>query len=270
MTTLTFLIPVRHPANSRDWARSKANLAETVRSISAQTNTDWRGLIIANEGSDLPVLPERFDVEWVQFPPNSMHDQGTQSREDFLDAVRLDKGRRVLKGMLRARDSRFFMLVDDDDFISSRIVQFVSERSNANGWLIDRGYFWDDGSALLHQLDNFNRVCGTSHIIRSDLYGLPNSFEEATLDYIKTMLGSHYRLAESMAERGGALASLPFRGAIYRVGQSGSHSLTPSILKMFFLNSQAIRNPRQFARDLMRLRLVSGAVKQEFFGGAQE
>jgi hypothetical protein len=269
VTTLTFLIPVRHPANSRDWARSKANIAETVRSISAQTNSDWRGLIIANEGSELPDLPERFDVEWVHFPPNAMHDQGTQSREEFLDAVRLDKGRRVLKGMLRARDSRFFMLVDDDDFISSRIVQFVSEYPNSNGWLIDRGYFWDDGSALLQQLDNFNRVCGTSHIIRSDLYGLPSSFEEAAPEYIKTMLGSHYRLADSMAERGAPLANLPFRGAIYRVGQSGSHSLTPSILKMYFLNSQAIRNPRQFVRDMKRLRLLNGAVKREFFGAAR-
>lgn len=270
MTTLTFLIPVRHPANSRDWVRSKANLAETVRSISAQTNPDWRGLIIANEGSDLPALPERFDVEWVRFPPNSKHDQGNQSREEFLDAVRLDKGSRVLKGMLRARSSRYFMLVDDDDFISSRIVQFVSEHPNANGWMIDRGYFWDDGSALLQQLDNFNRVCGTSHIIRSDLYGLPDGFEEAAVDYIKTMLGSHYRLADSMAEQGAPLAALPFRGAIYRVGQSGSHSLTPSILKMFFLNTQSIRNPLQFARDLRRLRLLNGAVKREFFGAARE
>jgi hypothetical protein len=269
VTALTFLIPVRHPANARDWARTKANLAETVRSISAQTNLDWRGLIIANEGSDLPVLPERFDVEWVHFPPNNMYEQAGQSREDFLEAVRLDKGLRVLKGMLRARASRFVMIVDDDDFISSRIVQFVSEHPNANGWKIDLGYFWNDGGALLLQLDNFNQVCGTSHIIRSDLYRLPRTFEEATPDYIKTMMGSHYRLADSMAEWGAPLEGLPFRGAIYRVGQSGSHSLTPSILKMYFLNRQSIQNPCQFARDLMRLRLVSEAVRQEFFGIAR-
>jgi len=266
----TFLIPVRHPANSRDWARTKANISETVRSISAQTSSNWRGLIVANEGSDLPVLPERFNVEWVHFPPNSMHEQVGQSREDFLDAFRFDKGRRVLKGMLRARDSRFIMVVDDDDFISSRIVQFSSDHENANGWVIDRGYCWSDGSAVLQQLDDFNRTCGTSHIIRSDLYGLPNTFEEATPDYIKTMLGSHYRLAESMAERGVPLESLPFRGAVYRVGHSSSHSLTPGILKLLFLNRQAIRNPRQMLKDLKQLRMVSGAIKHEFFGVARQ
>lgn len=266
MTLVTFIIPVRHQDNARDWNLLKANLAQTVASISNQTNGDWRGIIVANEGAELPDLPERFDVERVNFPPNDMHELGKASIEDFRDAFRTDKGRRVLMGMLRARDSRFFMIVDDDDFVSSRIVQYVSENPDENGWMIDRGYLWDHGGRLLLGHDDFNHLCGTSLIIRSDLYGLPERFEHASLDWIKSMLGSHHRITDILAERGTPLAALPFRGAVYRVAHGGSHSKTPSLLVRYFLNWGALKRPRRLLRNASRLRLVGGAAKREFFG----
>ena len=266
MTTLTFLIPVRHPENSRDWSRLKANLAQTVRSIAAQTHSDWRGIIIANEGSDLPPLPSRFSVEWVQFSPNLRHEKVGKSTDDFLDAFRIDKGRRVLKGMLGARDSRFFMIVDDDDFVSARITQYVADHSNANGWVIDRGYVWDDGGKILYRHRHLNRLCGTTLIIRSDLYGLPPDFESATSDYIMSMLGSHRMIGPMLAKRSAPLAALPFPGAIYRVGHSGSHSQTPSILKKFVFNKELLLRPHQLAVNILRLRRVTTAIKREFFG----
>ena len=266
MTTLTFLIPVRHPDNSPDWSRLKANLAQTVGSIAAQTHSDWRGIIIANEGADLPPLPERFSVEWVQFPPNLRHEKVGGSTEDFLDAFRVDKGRRVLKGMLRARDSRFFMIVDDDDFVSARITQFVADHPNANGWTVDLGYVWDDGGKILYRHHQLNHVCGSSLIIKSDLYGLPENFEAATREFIMTMLGSHRRIGSILAERGTPLAALPFPGTIYRVAHKGSHSQTPSILRQYVFSRGMLRRPHRLLRNLIRLRRVDTAVKREFFG----
>lgn len=268
MVTLTFLIPVRHPANSSDWSRLKANLAQTVRSIAAQTNGDWRGIIIANEGSDLPPLPERFSVEWVQFSPNLRHEKGSGSTEEFLDAFRMDKGRRVLKGMLRARDSRFFMIVDDDDFVSSRITQFAVDHRDAPGWTIDLGYVWNDGGGILYQHHEFNHVCGSSLIVRADLYGLPDTFEAATSEYIKDMLGSHRRIAMLLAERGTPLGSLPFAGAIYRVGHAGSHSQTPPILRKYVFNRDTLRRPHKLVRNFFRLRRVDSSARREFFGSS--
>lgn len=267
MSTLTFLIPVRHPANARDWSQLKSNIAQTVASVAAQTHGDWRGLIIANTGSDLPPLPERFDVEWVDFAPNAMHERkDAATKEEFLDAVRMDKGRRLLKGMLRARTSRFFMIVDDDDFVSARITRFVADRPDVNGWTVRRGYIWSDGGKLLLEENDFNRFCGTSLIVRSDAYGLPASFDEATPEFIKSMIGSHQKIHGLLAERGVHLQDLPFRGAIYRVGQSGSHSQAPGILRKHFLNRKALGNPLQWLRDFSRLRLLNSAVRTEFFG----
>jgi hypothetical protein len=269
MTLVTFIIPVRHQDNARDWSLLKANLLHTIASISNQTNDDWRGIIVANEGADLPDLPERFDVERVTFPPNDMHELGKSGNiEDFYDAFRADKGRRVLKGMLRARDSRFFMIVDDDDFVSARIVQYASENPDANGWTIDRGYIWDDGGKLLLGYDDFNHLCGTSLIIRSDVYGVPKRFEDASLDWIKSMLGSHVSIADILAKRGTPLATLPFRGAVYRVAYGGSHSKAPSLLAKYFLSWEAFKRPRRMLRNLGKLRRVDETAKREFFGGA--
>jgi hypothetical protein len=268
MPLVTFIIPVRHQDNARDWSLLKANLAQTVASISNQTNDDWRGIIVANEGAGLPELPRGFSVERVDFPPNVMHELGKADVEDFRDAFRVDKGRRVLRGMLRARDSRFFMIVDDDDFVSSRIVQFVSENPDANGWTIDRGYIWDDGGKVLLGHDEFNHLCGTSLIVRSDLYELPGRFEDASLDWIKSMLGSHVRIADILAKRGAALATLPFRGAVYRVAHGGSHSKAPSLLVTYFLSWGALKRPRRLLRSLGKLRLVGEAARREFFGKA--
>lgn len=267
MTAITFIIPVRHQDNARDWGKLKANLSQTIASIANQSAGDWRAVIVANEGADLPALPEGFSAERVTFPPNVKHELAGQTKDEFYDAFRVDKGRRVLAGMLAARDSRFFMIVDDDDFVSNGIAAYAADHPEADGWTIDRGYIWDDGGRLLFAHDDFKSVCGTCLIVRADHYALPERFEDASLDWIKLMLGSHRELPRLLAERGTPLASLPFRGAVYRVGHGGSHSGFPSLLKQYFGRS-TLRRPRQFVRNAAKLRPVGGAAREEFFGGA--
>ncbi|MBM7043804.1 MULTISPECIES: galactosyl transferase [Rhizobium] len=269
MTLVTFIIPVRHQANSNDWPSLKRRLSQTIASISGQSNGDWRAVIIANEGADLPDLPPKFSVERVTFPPNQLFDLHSAEREQVYEAVRLDKGRRILTGMLSARNSRFFMIVDDDDFVSANVVEFAAENVDANGWKIDRGYLWSEGGRLLLHHNDFANYCGTSLIIRSDLYQLPATFEDADVDYIKSMLGSHVRIGKLLADQGHPLGSLPFRGAIYRVGHSGAHSKSTNLLRAYFLNSSVLRHPRQFLRNLSRLRLLGRDLRSEFFGTVQ-
>jgi hypothetical protein len=263
---VTFIIPVRHPDNARDWGALKTNLAQTIASIANQTSDDWRAIIVANEQADLPALPERFSVERVTFPPNDLHERGGAELEDFLEAFRFDKGRRVLKGMLRARDSRYFMIVDDDDFVSARIVEHATAHASENGWMINRGYVWNDGGRLLLEHDDFNQLCGTSLIIRSDLYNLPRQFDDADCDWIKAMLGSHVRIAGILAEGGTPLAALPFHGAVYRVAHAGSHSTAPSLLRTYFLSTEAMRRPGRMLRRACQLRWMSRKLRREFFG----
>jgi hypothetical protein len=263
---VTFIIPVRHQDNAKDWRLLKANLTQTIASVSAQTNPKWRAVIVANEGADLPDMPEGFETIRVNFPPNPLHDQPVLDTELFYDAIRIDKGSRVLKGMLHIRNTKFYMIVDDDDFISNRLVEFVSQNLTENGWLINQGYIWNDGGNLLFVHNNFSNFCGTSLIVRSNLYNLPDSFESASAEYIKSMLGSHIKIGNILAKKGTPLANLPFRGAVYRIGHACSVSKSPKIINLYFLNKYFILRPHRLLRNLFQLRFTSNYFKNEFFG----
>jgi len=264
---ITFIIPVRHQDNARDWELLKENLSQTIASISNQSNNRWRAVIVANRGADLPNLPDRFSVTQVDFSPNLFHElTESPTKSDFLDAFRLDKGRRVLSGMLSAKDSRYFMIVDDDDFVHAGLVDFVANRSDSNGWVIDRGYVWNHNGKILMEHDDFNHVCGTCLIIRSDLYQVPGEFNQATHDWIKTRLGSHHQITRILADMGNPLSNLPFRGAVYRVAHGGSHSRTPSLLAKYFFSPHAAKHPIRTIRNLFKIRRINHKIKSDFFG----
>jgi hypothetical protein len=269
MALLTFVIPIRHPANAVDWGALMGRLKMTIASISAQTCADWSCVIVANRGANLPSLPGGFTVEWVDFPPNPVHEKHDGvTQHEFFEAVRLDKGRRVLAGMMRARDSRYLMVVDDDDLISRRLVAHVRENEGANGWLVYHGFMWGEGSRMLMRMPNFNKLCGTSLVIRTDLYRLPDSLAAADDEHIKSMFGSHYKTHETLDRAGAPLAPLPFDGAIYRVGQAGSHSKLPSVLSGWVFSLEAMLQPKLFFWRLKHLRWMTTGLRREFFGQA--
>jgi hypothetical protein len=261
---LTFIIPVRHPDNASDWSALCARLGQTVTSIAAQTHNDWRCVVVANEGARLPDLPDQFVVERVTFPPNPVYDLRADNREMAYDAVRLDKGRRILAGMMAARDSDYFMVVDDDDFVSARLVDYVARHRGAHGWRMGLGFLWGEGGRLMMGYDNFAHFCGTSLIVRSDLYDLPAQSEDCSEEFVKVMLGSHKNIAGILAERGTPLLPLPFRGAVYRIGHRGAHSKSVGILSGHIFCWDTLRQPRKLAHNLRRLRTVNDALREEF------
>jgi len=269
---LTFIIPVRHQDNAKDWPRLKSNLAQTLRSLAAQTSDDWRAIVVANHGADLPPLPPGVEVARVDFPPNSLHEQGEAGREAFYDACRMNKGERVLAGMLHAGAMRYAMVVDDDDCVSSRLAEFVAggapegATDNPPGWFIEDGYLWEDGSSYLYRIPGFSRLCGTSHIVRADLFQLPASMATAEREYIRTMMGSHVYISEKLKRTGTPLAPLPFAGAVYRVGHPGAHSKSQGVFAQYFRHGWLLYSPGELARRLQRLKWLGSGMRREFFG----
>lgn len=264
---LTFIIPVRHPANAKNWEKVKSNLTDTVKSIAAQKSDSWKAIIIANNGSDLPVLPAGFEVKWVDFPPNALSMEAGADQEDFRESLRLDKGRRILAGMLHAGEMSHVMVVDDDDYISCNLASFVVKHPNANGWFIESGYVWSDGGQWLYRTDGFSQFCGSSHIIRADLFSLPESLETADDTYVRRMLGSHVMIEGILSASGSPLEPLPFLGAVYRIGHTESYTRSNTIFRHFILRRYLLTRPWQIFGRLSRLRLRDGKINEEYFGG---
>ena len=266
-TLLTFVVPVRHPANAPNWADVKERLTQTLASIASQDHTDWRGIVVANRGADLPEMPAGFEVEGVDFPPNPQHDRRQTTQQQFYDAVRLDKGRRVLAGMRHAADSAYFMVADDDDFVSRKLAAFVAAHRGEPGWYFPSGLVWTDGSrnGLLYHHPSFSKLCGTSHIVRADLFGVTLDGTPVTEDEIKERLGSHVFIEQMLARTDTPLAPLPFCGAVYRIGHRGAHSASMGVMRTFVLKRHNV-NPRLFVRSLLRLRRMTSALRHEFVG----
>lgn len=264
-TIITFVVPVRHQDDVEDWPGIKATLSQTMASIAGQSHPAWRAVLVANEGADLPALPDGFEVVWVNFPSNRL-DPNARDREALYQAVRLDKGRRVLAGMLSRRDTQFYMIVDYDDFVSKELVGFVAKNPGANGWKLGDGYVWADGGRLLFLHDDFSTICGTCLIVRADLYDLPPDFASASDEYVRAMLGSHRKIGEILAQKNTPLAPLPFRGATYRIGHAGGFSRHPGIIELYCLNRKVLARPHKWLRNISRLRLVNDAFRKEFFG----
>jgi len=158
------------------------------------------------------------------------------------------------------------MIVDADDFISKNLVGFVCSNPDHTGWYLSEGYAYQEDSKLLFLCVNFNMLCGTSHIIRADLYELPASQEDASETYIKQMLGSHVFIAEHLKTLGNELSPLPFAGAVYRMGHSNSHSKSAGVWRSFLLQRSLLWKPRQLLGRIARLRYLSNTVRREFFG----
>jgi glycosyltransferase involved in cell wall biosynthesis len=265
---LTFVIPVRHPANSSDWPALKGRLEQTMRSIAAQDDIRWRAIIVANKGSDLPALPKNFELEEVDFPPNPMFERGDNDIEAFRDTFRIDKGRRVLAGILAADRGGHVMVVDDDDFVSCRLTSFVASHQAENGWYVQNGYLWGEGGRLIYEYADFSKFCGTSHIVKTALYSLPASVAAADPESIRKLFGSHVFIREYLADRGVPLRPLPFAGAVYRIGHAGAHSKSPGLLRQVFFKRELLKNPLNFARRFARLRLLGTDLRHQFWGSS--
>jgi glycosyltransferase involved in cell wall biosynthesis len=262
---LTFVIPVRHPSNSSDWDEHTLRLAQTVRSIAAQTDARWRAVIVANDGATLPPLPPQFTVERVDFPPNTVYGRPDATQEELWESIRIDKGRRVLAGLIATRPDHHVMIVDDDDFVSNRLVAFAAQQPDANGWFVGDGYIWGDGGSFVYRYPDFSGFCGTSHIVRADLYALPADAASAGDAYVKRTLGSHIFLERDLAERGTPLAPLPFYGAMYRIGHRGAVTASSGLWQHFFGRDMWF-HPRAIVRRLARVRPLTSALRREFFG----
>lgn len=265
-THLTFVIPIRHPDNAHNPVVAKKYLQKTLASIAAQTVSSWKCIVVANQGTLLPEMPNQCQVCYVDLPPNNKHNEGAIDRNDFYEAVRIDKGKRVLAGMLFAPSTDYFMVVDDDDFVHRDLCKFVSSNSGQNGWYIKNGCVWGEGSNLVFYHDDFNHICGTSNVIRSDLFSLPENMDGADMEIVKSMLGSHFYIQDILENKGAPLAALPFRGAMYRVDNVNAHSRSSSVLTKYIFNKWVLRHPRLFLKNILSLRLLNKVTKENFWG----
>lgn len=264
MPALSFVIPVRHPDNAKDWDGVVRRLMQTVESISQQDSSDWDGLIVMNRGISLPGLKAPWRIVEVDFPPNQHFDLSEHGKQVAYDAFRLDKGRRLCAGILAASESEYIMPCDDDDFVSTAIARHVSVHRGVPGWKIEKGFSWGEGSSFLVGENQFDSRCGTSYIVRRDLLELGATVGETDVEYMKRMFGSHLLIAKVLGKAGHPFSVLPFRGAVYRMGHAGAHSRSHMPVRARIFSLKALARPGQWLNTVMTTRRLTPELAAKF------
>lgn len=222
---LGFVTSVRHPINSSDYSRVEELLRTTLASWSRQDHPGWLGVVVGNRQPSVE-LPRGVEFLQVDFEPPSQ----LRGPRTGIPAVLKDKGTKLAVGLdvARTRGATHIMFVDADDFISRRLASYVAAHKDEPGWTITHGWRYNSKRrALREHAGDFHLQCGSSHLVRADLYPRPELPARPTQsdlyagygDKLERWIGSHMHIHDDLT-----LAELPFHGAIYQVGTTETHS----------------------------------------------
>jgi hypothetical protein len=234
---LSFVIPVKCRAASKDWHVTSRLFERTLRSVCNQTTDDFDVLVVCNERPTTTFHHPNLRYLEVDFPA---------PEPEYGPRVD-DRAKRVVAGLL-ALDRpavTHVMSVDADDYVSRRLAAFVAEHPDDNGWYVDDGYELQEGSRLIrHRTTGFYQRCGTCNIIRRDLFTLPDTLQDYhRMTGFDRFIGGHPHARGDLEARGHPLQPLPFAGAVYLRDRSGE-----SVTMQEAFRAKLARNPRELLR----------------------
>jgi hypothetical protein len=115
-----------------------------------------------------------------------------------------------------------------------------------------------DGSKFVYcKRKDFQRWCGTSHIIKHGIFDLPENIEDKRLD-VKSYYWPHRTVIEKLAQKGKLIEPLPFAGSIYVLGHGDNDS---DNFKKLIIAKGGFHTLK---RMLFNLRVFNSSIRNEF------
>lgn len=216
---LVFIVPVKSKKVSGDWESFIKLVERTLKSICSQTDQNFRVIVSCHETPEIGYKNDKIEFHNMEFlPPNLAGLDWEQARQ----AKEGDKTNKILEGFALAQkyEPSHIMVVDSDDCISHKIVEFVHKDANkTTGWYINKGYYYQEGKpyAFLKKT-NFNQFCGSCIIIKNE-FAKELILQEPFLYY------NHFTMN---LPNGKELAPLPFAGAMYSMANGENHFMSVS------------------------------------------
>ncbi|WP_199314308.1 glycosyltransferase family A protein [Planktothrix sp. FACHB-1365] len=250
---LLFVIPLKSSKVSKSWELVSKLVERTLKSICNQTSPDFRVIVVCHEKPQIEFNHPNISYIEVDFP----------IPEQDLKSKRLDKGRKILWGLIEGRqfNPSHTMIVDADDCVSKHLAGFVNQNPQNNGWFVNKGYVYQPGSKFIYlRRKAFNKLCGTCNIIKYELHNLPDDISQ---DYpeINLFYASHQDVENEIAQSGNPIKALPFIGAVYIVGNQENIYLRDSSL---FLENNQDKGILWKLKYLLNFQLLTTSTREEF------
>ena len=250
---LVFVIPLKSSKVSKSWELVSKLFERTLKSVCNQTSPDFRVIVVCHEKPQIEFNHPNITYIEVDFPIPGQD----------LKSKTLDKGGKILWGLFHARqfNPSHTMIVDADDCVSKRLAEFVNQNPQSNGWFVNKGYVYQAGSKFIYlRRKAFNKLCGTSNIIKYELHNLPDDISQ---DYpeINLYYERHQDVENKMAQSGKPIKALPFIGAVYTVGNQENIYLRDSSL---FLEKNQDKGILWKLKYFLNFQLLTTSIREEF------
>jgi hypothetical protein len=280
---IVFLIPFASRKVKSKWTTASAHLRQTLRSIANSSNGNYRVVVGGHEAPDFDVnIDSRFHFLSLNHPiPIDDNYAAAQVRD------KLSKLAAAWKHAKSAWNPRYVMKVDADDFISSRLVDWLEKAEEEAGFLVKYGWVWRSGARyLIQHTEYFDRTCGSSLIIRSDVadksgpfltewegvslgeassrYGARDQYSLVPGSATSTLLlnDSFTRFAAAQFRYLGLnFSSVPFNAVVYRTGNP------ESIEGGLRLKVPPTQTLRMIVGRIRRVRFITKSLRREFMLG---
>jgi hypothetical protein len=257
---LVFIIPVKNRKVATSWPELCKLFERSLRAVCNQTSNDFRVVVVCNERPETSFEHHNVTYLEVNFPP---------PKDDYNAKVD-DRAKRVVAGLLSIKDLQptHVMSVDADDCISQQIATFVNQHPESNGWYVNSGYEYEEGSDKVSiRRQNFHKICGTCNIINYKLFNLPDKMKpyEELAGYDR-FLGGHPLAKGDLAERGTPILPLPFPGVVFVRDRAGeSVSMQESLLAKWQRNPrEVLRGAKKTLMAPLNERPLTNEIRQEF------
>ncbi|WP_209403891.1 glycosyltransferase [Pseudozobellia sp. WGM2] len=204
---VTFIIPVKSAKVSESWSDFSKLVERTLKSVTNQTSQNFKVVVVCHEKPETDFTHPNLVYIHVGFDVPRLNDTPKEKHNGLME---VDKSNKIFAGVAHAKKyySDYLMVVDSDDCISNKLVEFIEANKDTNdvGWYINKGYFYREGDKLiLLNRKIFNILCGTCIIVRP-------SHMAAIFQHDPHLLYVHQTME---FEDNTKLEKLPFPGAVY-------------------------------------------------------
>lgn len=233
---VVFITTVRHPENAKNFSQIEKLLSLTARSICAQTNQNFKFVIVCNEKPKLDIEHPNIVFHTVDFDPPGKGKASELKMKDFSK----DKGSKLLSGILFSHqfNPEYIYVTDADDWLNINIVDCIAKGTGQDVWYSNKGCFVNYGAKSFKTKYGLIRYCGSGFAYKysfllellqiaegvneySSQEQLVNAISEEVLYDI---LGDHavqYRMFQDMDKK---VAAFPFRSICWVGGTGENHS----------------------------------------------
>lgn len=255
---LVFVVPLKSMQASTSWEQVSNLFERCIKSICNQTSANFRVIVVCHEKPNIDFSHPSIRYLEANFPPPQNLD---------LLSKRADSERKIVTGLKAAQEFEpcHVMKVDADDCVSKYLAEFVAQQPQANGWVINRGYEYKDGSRFIYlRKNNFHIHCGTANIIKYELLEFPEQHETMDFKSISSYSIPHSRMIDIMAKKGTPIKPLPFAGAVYIIKHG--ENTEPRVRKYsnFFRDyKEAILISKEIYRGISS-KILTPSIRTEF------